>query len=205
MLFRGRSRPRRGPRNARAPPWILCTASPGTLEGMATSSRANAPLQEEFMFKATSITVVAAGICAFLLPVMGGAKRQVERPWRIQGNMTVVLDLSTMTWVSEDWGEATHMGRYASHGEGYVLDPYLANGEGVGVNTVANGAEVFWEMVAENGIWTVSFVGGTDRFKDAAGSFIPAIGEMVIIPDDPVFPTQITYIFTYTGSGTITY
>lgn len=151
-----------------------------------------------FMTKRNILLMLA--VCALLLPATLTAKRPVTRPITISGNMTLVLDLATMTWASKDWGQATHMGRYASEGSGFALDPSLANGAGVGVNTVANGDLVFWSIVAENGVWTATYTGGTGRFMNVSGGFAGA-------PDVTVGPgpSQLTYVFTYTGHGTITY
>jgi len=108
-----------------------------------------------------------------------------------------------MTWEIEDWGEATHMGRYANYGSGYVTDPYLTDGGGSGVNTAANGDQAFWDMEAVGGVWTVYFTGGTGRFEGLTGSCILVPGEIVVTGGPG--PTQLTYTYTYTGTGTITY
>ncbi|MGB2827475.1 MAG: hypothetical protein WBC50_04675 [Dehalococcoidales bacterium] len=153
------------------------------------------------MFKTKRNIVLALAVCALLLPTTLIAKKLVERPLKIAGNITMVLDLATMTWEMEDWGEATHMGRYANYGSGYVTDPSLANGGGSGVNTAANGDQAFWDMVAEDGVWTVTFTGGTGRFENLTGDCILVPGEIVV----DIGPTQFTYTYSYTGTGTITY
>jgi len=155
------------------------------------------------MFKTKRNIVLALAVCALLLPTTLIAKKAVERPLKIAGNITMVLDLTTMAWEIEDWGEATHMGRYANHGSGYVTDPTLANGGGSGVNTAANGDQAFWEMEAVGGVWTVFFTGGTGRFEGLTGVCILVPGEIVFTFDPDL--NQLTYTYTYTGIGTITY
>ena len=155
------------------------------------------------MFKTRRNIMLALAVCALLLPPTLNAKPPVERPFKLCGNITLVLDLPSMTWAMRDWGEATHMGRYANHGSGSIADPSLADGEGSGVNTVANNDRVFWELVAHDGVWTVTFTGGTGRFVGVSGSFIAVPGEIVVAAGPG--PAQITYTFSYTGSGTITY
>ena len=153
------------------------------------------------MTKRNIVLVIA--VCALVLPTTLIAKKQVTRPFKISGNMTVVLDLTTMTWEMEDWGEATHMGRYANQGSGFTTDLSLANGAGSGVNTVANGDQAFWDIVADGGVWTVTFTGGTGRFTGASGSFI-AVPSGIVVAAGPG-PAELTYTLTYTGNGTITF
>ena len=157
------------------------------------------------MLKTKRNVVLVLAVCALLLPATASVKNPVERPLKIAGNITMVLDLATspMTWEIEDWGEATHMGRYANYGYGYVTDPYLTDGGGSGVNTAANGDQAFWEMVGVNGVWTVTFTGGTGRFENLTGSCILVPGE-IVVTFDPV-SNQYTYTYSYTGTGTITY
>ncbi|MBP7053523.1 MAG: hypothetical protein KBE65_21140 [Phycisphaerae bacterium] len=127
----------------------------------------------------------------------------MTRPFKISGNMTLVLDLTTMAWEMEDWGQATHMGRHANEGSGLATDPTLADGTGSGVNTVASGDQVFWDIVADGGVWTVTFTGGTGRFAGATGSFIAVPSGMVVATGQG--SAQLTYTLAYTGNGTITY
>jgi hypothetical protein len=155
------------------------------------------------MFKTRRNIVQVLAVCALLLPTTLIAENPAERPFRLRGNITVVLDLSTMTWEMEDYGEATHFGPYANHGSGSVEDIYLADGEGGGVNTVDNGDQVYWTLEAVDGVWTVTFTGGTGRFTNAMGSFLAVPGEIVYVVDPDL--AQITYTFRYTGTGTITY
>jgi hypothetical protein len=155
------------------------------------------------MFKTRRDIVWVLAVCALLLPTTLSAENSVERPFRLRGNITLVLDLSTRTWEMEDYGEATHFGPYANYGSGLATDPSLANGSGSGVNTVDNGDQVYWTLKAVDGVWTVTFTGGTGRFTNATGSFLAVPGEIVVTPGPG--PTQITYTFPYTGTGTITY
>jgi hypothetical protein len=155
------------------------------------------------MFKTRRNIVWVLAVCALLLPTTLIAKNPVERPFMLWGNITLVLDLSTMNWEMEDYGEATHFGRYANHGSGFATDPYLTDGEGSGVNTLANGSQIFWDLAAVDGMWTVTFTGGTGRFTNARGSFLAVPGEIVVTTGPGL--TQITYTFPYTGTGTITF
>jgi hypothetical protein len=123
----------------------------------------------------------------------GARGNQVARPYKTSISETVVVDLREESqgideygvyfpFTIEGSGQATHLGRFSSSGEGrfYVLVFETGTTEVVGSGTVvaANGDELNWEFVAEDfenlglgagiGTWTP---GGSGRFANASGSF----------------------------------
>ena len=52
------------------------------------------------MFKTKRNILLALAVCALLLPMTGSAEDKVERPYKVWGNITLVLDLTTypFTW-----------------------------------------------------------------------------------------------------------
>jgi hypothetical protein len=150
------------------------------------------------MFKTKWNIVFAVVVCALLLPTTLIAKKQVERPFKVHGDVTVVISLLDGSLVGRETGEATHIGRYSSVGMGY-LD---AAGYGTenGVLTAANGDELSWTEAISPGNIERTFTGGTGRFENASGGFSTAITPDVVVD----FPFLIV-TFSYRATGTITY
>jgi hypothetical protein len=159
------------------------------------------------MFKTKRNIVLAFALCGLLLPATASVKNPVERPCKMRGNITMVVNVVNPTnahFDVEDWGEATHLGLYTSEGEGFAN---LATGqsEGYGIATAANGDQLFWHLVVDESIplHTITWTGGTGRFVDATGVVIMVHPQRVITPGpDPGF---VTITHTYTATGTITY
>jgi len=122
----------------------------------------------------------------------------VERPLKIDGHITLTVNLTTGNSTMMDWGEATHTGRFENQGTGHLN---LTTGAltGSGTFTAANGDQVFW--VEEDNEIVVT--GGTGRFEGITGGFRMAPTSDVVT----TFPDANTMIMTYTyeGVGTITY
>jgi hypothetical protein len=138
-------------------------------------------------------------VCILSLAALGSTKNPVTRPMRVQGNVTVTINLSDGTWVVQDLGEATHTGRYVNHGSGHF--DAQGNPVGSGTGTAANGDQIFWGMPGSS--WNTQFTGGTGRFQNLTGGF------NVVFQSTPVvtFPDPNTMVETYTyiGEGTVTY
>ena len=103
----------------------------------------------------------------------------------------------TCDYVSQDWGEATHFGRFTNQSAGTVN---LIDGTtfGTGVITAANGDQLFWRR---NGDMHIVATGGTGRFQNAGGVHDLEIN---IVGESYDGPTLILKA-TYTGKGTIIY
>ena len=147
-------------------------------------------------------------VCIFLLPTTLLAKKQITRPYKVQGNVRLTLNLMTMEFEFNDWGEATHLGRYSNIGSGWVTDPSLANGYCEGTLTAANKDQIYWKLVAEDGEWNIFFTGGEGRFENATGGFtaISTLPEVTpVFADDGEPPIALIYTFSFTGNGTISY
>ena len=146
------------------------------------------------MFKSKWNIVLVLAACALLLATTVSAKKQVERPFNIRGDVTVVF-APYYAWAT---GVATHTGKYRS--EAIV--------EGKAILTAANGDQLFWtEDIGTDPLNPLAFTmtctiyGGTGRFLDASGSFGP-----VIIPySELIYNEDGSISFSYSASGTITY
>jgi len=153
------------------------------------------------MFKTKRNIVLALALCALLLPVTVSAKHPVERPFKVHGDVTVVISLLDGSFTGTETGEATHIGRYSSIGEGsFDLDTW--DGTEIGVLTAANGDELSWtEEITGGAVIARTFTtGGTGRFENASGGFSTAITPDVVVD----FPFVIV-TFSYRATGTITY
>ena len=141
--------------------------------------------------------VLALAVCAALLSTTASAKDQVTRSiLHLQGNVTLVVDLSDWSFEAEDWGNASHGGRFTNQGWGYMLPGGYLVGEGI--LTAANGDQLFWTMRGP----TCTFTGGTGRFEGATGGFIFVFGPPEITFEDGLMIVK----FSYMGAeGTITY
>lgn len=151
------------------------------------------------MLKTKRNIVLALGVCALLLPVTLIAKHPVERPFKVHGDVTVVISLVDGSLVGTETGEATHVGRYSSEGEG-SFDLGSGSGTETGVLTAANGDELCWTEAIRPGNIDRTFTGGTGRFENASGGFSTAITPDVVVD----FPFVIV-TFSYRATGTITY
>jgi hypothetical protein len=145
--------------------------------------------------------IVCFAVCALSLAALGAPMKSVERPFKIDGHMTVTIDRSTCVGVFcsavyEDWGEATHVGRY-SNSANLTYNALTGILTGTGTLTAANGDQLFWEK--DDHAYTI--IGGTGRFEGAEGEFEITHPPAVITYDGPL----VIATHTYKGSGTITY
>jgi hypothetical protein len=142
--------------------------------------------------------------CALVLPVVGGSKNPVERPFKAAGIFT--SDPVTETFLV--LGNATHLGKIVFAGDYSVVDfapnefGYLVTLNLHGIYTAANGDTInidCKEWVTQyrpddSSVWStgsVDIIGGTGRFAGATGSYVGNI-----LGGDPL---------TFTAEGTITY
>jgi hypothetical protein len=137
--------------------------------------------------------------------LLGAGQHPVERPFQISGDITLTIDLRTCSpttgicsAVREDWGEATHVGRYSSIATNVLVNVVTGYVSGSGVMTAANGDQLFWEKGGD----FLTITGGTGRFQNATGEF-----ETSHPPAAIAYPDPATAVVTHTfeGSGTITY
>lgn len=152
------------------------------------------------MTRKMTIAILVLALCALLLPSTLIAKDKVERPWKVKGHTTARVNLSTGDWVSEDWGQATHIGRYTNEASGETVDGVPS---GSGIVTAANGDQLFFNVGPPG---TVTFTGGTGRFEGATGGFIFVSDppEITYEPEDGI-PTTMIIKYSYTATGTLTY
>lgn len=138
-------------------------------------------------------------VCAFALTTVASLENPVQRPLKVVGSGTVIVDLSTGEYlgggsVSEHGGRGTHLGLFTNEVSGNIY-----TGGGVSTTTVASGDELFWEDTGPN---EIAFIGGTGRFEGCTGGFtLVYSNEVITFPDE----NTMIYSFTYVGTGTITY
>jgi hypothetical protein len=107
--------------------------------------------------------------------------------------------------VDSGTGQAEHMGS-STHLSAYCLDPVTLTGSGIGVETAANGDELYFRLTlritvtsAGGGIWmeAETVIGGTGRFAGATGRSTSS-GTFT-------FTSPTTTVWEGTHMGTLTY
>lgn len=151
-------------------------------------------------------TVVVALVAA---TDYGYSEQRVTRPWSgtWSGDTTFVgtCGNGALLGIDSGTGYAEHMGN-STHVSTYCLDPVTWNGSGTGVETAANGDELYFQLTlqiiwtsASDGIWreAETMTGGTGRFVGATGSSTSS-GTFTLTS-----PT--TTVWEGTHTGTLTY
>jgi len=143
---------------------------------------------------------VCAALLLFALCV---AKDFEERPFKIHGTIIATIDVRTcgtgicQSVILEDWGEATHTGRFNMNTQNLAV---YANGDIIGdvILTAANGDQLFLQRNNHD----FTFTGGTGRFVNALGEY-----QIEHPPATVTWPNAYTMVVThpYEGVGTITY
>lgn len=148
------------------------------------------------------LTSVILLVCALALPLSAKDNKQVTRPLKGLGLMTVVvtpISLTEATGHNEEDGNATQVGRYHNVGDGTMS---LVTGQfltGEGTVTGANGDTIHW-------VWNgtgATFDGGTGRFANASGFMMMNVlsQEPPVDNGDGTFTVTILYQF----EGEVTY
>ena len=147
------------------------------------------------------LVVLGLASCVFL----GAGKNLVERPFKISGDLILTIDLTTCSPTTgvcsatrEDWGQATHVGRYTSFAIDAQVNLVTGYVSGSGIMTAANGDQLFWQKDGD----FLTITGGTGRFDNATGEFETSHPDVTITQPDP-YTVVVTHPFE--GSGTITY
>ena len=147
--------------------------------------------------------VATLALCAIALPSLGSEKTPVTRPFKTEGHFTLVLNLLTGTLETQNWGEATHVGRFCCLASG-TMDPVTGRVSGTSHMLAANGDELYESIEGSLDQATVTFTGGTGRFKNASGSYLLGPASIPQFSYDWVNMTM-TMTCSVTGTGTITY
>lgn len=143
-------------------------------------------------------------VCVLVVAALGVSKSMQERPFKISGDIRLTIDITTCSAAGvcyalrEDWGEATHLGRYTSVATGVMVNVITGYVGGSGVMTAANGDQLFWDKNGDS----LTITGGTGRFDNASGEF-----DTSHPPATVTYPNPYTAVVThpFQGSGTITY
>ncbi len=147
------------------------------------------------------ITTAVLLACALALPVAAKDKKQVTRPLKGSGVMTVhytPISQNTAIFHNEEEGTATHTGRYHNVGDG-LTDFTGTTSTASGTMTAANGDTVHWVL----GSGTRFIIdGGTGRFENASGYImwtVPSKSDPVFLPDGTFI---VTMVAVYEGEVT---
>jgi hypothetical protein len=140
-----------------------------------------------FLFSVLSLILILTQLSP------ASAKNPVTKPFQISAQSTVLdFTIPPYPMMFLDQGVASEIGRFVLTGK--LLEP----GSGFGIIYAANGDQIFWEE--QGGV--LEFKGGTGQFENVTGGFEYNIVSFELAPG-PAGTT--TFIFTYTGEGTITY
>jgi hypothetical protein len=127
--------------------------------------------------------IAGLAVCALCLATAAATKKQITRPFAERVHQVVVADLGPVQglvpwddfplvhWViREETGQATHLGRIVSKGEGW-FNVLTGDSSGSGHVTTASGDILAWTMkFNDDGTATTIFEGLTGRFTGAVGS-----------------------------------
>ncbi|MGA6947167.1 MAG: hypothetical protein WBZ00_05370 [Solirubrobacterales bacterium] len=136
-----------------------------------------------------------------------------DRPIQGNGSGTTVLDLGTLTFVTDGTGTVSHLGKTTLHFDGVLTPtgPSTFTIAGPVTLTAANGDQLFGNTSGSGtldgsgnarGTLVTTFTGGTGRFTRASGSSGGTFSQ-VLITTNGVTSTFATE-FTLSG-GTISY
>ncbi len=144
-----------------------------------------------------AIAAAALAVGALVWTATASNENPVERSFKIQANVVMVVSLADGTAVCGSEGEASGVGRFVVHATG-ILD--LASGafEGEGFVKTENGL-VFFTM--PNGGWA-EFHGGTGLYTNLTGghTLVPTA-----TPVQSIVGGKLIITYSYTGEGTMTY
>lgn len=149
-------------------------------------------MQTRILRNSTILTAVILLVGSLALPVGAKDKKQVTRPLKAAGVMTVrytPISPTTAIFHNEEDGNATHAGRYHNVADGTMDLLTFQTLTGSGTITAANGDTIHWVFEAGS---RYLIAGGTGRFEHASGYFIFT----VLSASDPVFLPDGTFVVT---------
>ncbi len=141
--------------------------------------------------------------CALVMPLGAKDKKQVTRPLKGSGVMTIhytPISPTVANFHNEEDGQVTFGGRYHNVGDGTTDLSTFQTLTGSGTVTVANGDTIHWVFDPASGYIIDS---GNGRFENASGDFLFNILSM----SDPLFLKDGSFIVTIFASyeGEITF
>jgi len=146
--------------------------------------------------------ILALAACSLLIPCALSAKDKVERPFKIQGQGTIRVNLIDASYEATESGRATHTGFFTDEYSGFFNLETFMFASATGVLTAPNGDRLFWEELPDQP-HVVYMTGGTGRFTGATGTFTYTTTDLNSTVDLNSMTITITY--NYSGSGIITY
>lgn len=159
-------------------------------------------MQKRILRNSTLLTAAILLIGSLALPVGARDKKQVTRPLRAAGVLTIhytPISQTTAIFHNEEDGTATHTGRYHNVGDGTTDLSTSQTLTGSGTLKAANGDTIHWVFEAGS---RYLIDGGTGRFENATGYFIFT----VVSQSAPVFSPDGSFIVTvlaaYEGEAT---
>ena len=154
--------------------------------------------------------VLALGVLAPATAL--GKAGGTDRPVQGNGSGTTVLDLATLTFVTDSTSVVSHVGRSTIHIDGVVTPtgPSTFTLAGSLTLTAANGDQQFGDFSGSGmndgsggstGTTATTITGGTGRFTGASGSVSGPFTQTPI----SMSATTATFATTFSLSGTISY
>jgi hypothetical protein len=153
--------------------------------------------------KKSMLGLAALAVCAVALPVIGSMKNPVERPFKIAGHVSGVIQadgsfaFDASSGSSE--GIASNCGCFKAGASGnlftgvWTLTAISANGDQIsGYHVLGSSPDEF------------RFTSGTGRFEGVSGGFTYVVSNFLLIPNPDGSATYLNS-YDYTGTGTITY
>lgn len=142
--------------------------------------------------KVLLVAVIGLAVCAVMQSAILSAKDPVTRPFQVTSQITFLDVLGGPPLTMIDQGVCSHLGKCTGFGK------YIGN-TGFGITYAANGDQIFWK---DDGSGVIQFTGGTGRFQGATGGFTFSVLSSDYVPGPE---GTLSWVFTYTGEGTITY
>ena len=147
--------------------------------------------------------LAAVAVCALALPVIGSMKNPVERPVKVSGQVSTVIQLDGSFAFDASSGcsigISSHAGRFTAAGWGNAF-----TGVWFLTATAANGDQLSGYHVPGSSPDEFRYTSGTGRFEGVSGGFTYVTSVPSLVPNPDGSATMIIS-YTYTGTGTITY
>jgi hypothetical protein len=160
--------------------------------------------RHRYMKKSTLVQWgITLAVCALVFPVIGSSKTPVERPVKISGQVSTVIQLDGSFAFDASSGcsvgISSHTGRFTAAGWGNAF-----TGVWFLTATSANGDQISGCHVPGSSPDEFRYTSGTGRFEGVSGGFTYVTSVPSLVPNPDGSATMIIS-YTYAGTGTISY
>ena len=158
-------------------------------------------MQTRILRNSTLLAAVILLVGSLALPLGAKDKKQVTRPLKASGVMTVhytPTSPTTAIFHNDEEGAATFTGRYQNVADGttsFLTGPLTCSG----TLTAANGDTVHWVL---DTVTRYIIDGGTGRFENASWSFVPNLVSLSAPVFNPDGTFTIYMVYTIDTEGT---